>query len=103
MVIPISDLTIEWVQDMHRLKSKENSNIVLLSQSMNDSNDPLNWFFWKKVVVILSILWFSGMKDWIVDAISSIIVIIDKEFDKNLMNIVKGVINWFVLLLDVGV
>src|SRR5215471_8268559 len=98
MVIPISYSTAKS-SATHHLKSKENSDIVLLPQPTNDPNDPLNWSAWKKAVAILSILWFSGMGGWIVGGISPAIVIIGKEFDKDLTDTVKGVINWFVLLL----
>jgi len=99
----LSCLVTDCASETHRLKSKENSDIVLIPQPTDDPNDPLMWPAWKKTVAMLVILWFSGMGGWIVAGVGPALVIIGNEFEKDLAETVRGVINWFVLLLGVGV
>src|SRR5436190_23352635 len=99
----LSCLVTDCASETHRLKSKENSDIVLIPQPTDDPNDPLMWPAWKKTVAMLSILWFSGMGGWIVAGVGPALVIIGNEFEKELAETVRGVINWFVLLLGIGV
>lgn len=45
----------------HDLKSKDNSDIVLVPQPADDPNDPLKWPAWKKGIAAVSVMVFSGM------------------------------------------
>lgn len=89
--------------EAHRFKSKKNSDIVLVPQPTDDPNDPLSWPAWKKAVATVSILCFGGMGSWIIGGISPALVIIGNEFDQDLEDTVRALINWSVLLLGVGV
>jgi hypothetical protein len=85
------------------LKSKENSDIVLVPQPADDPNDPLKWPTWKKTVAAVSVIFFAGFGGWLIGGIGSGIPLLIDEFGKDLNTTVDGVINWAVLTLGAGV
>lgn len=86
-----------------QLKSKGNSDIVLVPQPADDPNDPLKWSVRKKGVAAVSVMFFAGMGGWIIGGIGSGIPLLIDEFGKDLNETVDGAINWSVLALGAGV
>jgi hypothetical protein len=87
----------------HQLKSKGNTDIVLIPQPKDDPNDPLNWPKWKKIMVFASACLFAIEAGWTVGGLGSAIILLIKEFHTDLKTTVDGVINWSILLLGLGV
>ena len=102
MVPPILLLLLTLAAS-HLLKSKENSDIVLIPQPTGDPNDPLNWPRWKKTVVFIAMTLFCMEGGWAIGGVSTAIVLLMNEFHTDLNTTIDGVINWSVLLLGLGV
>jgi hypothetical protein len=85
------------------LKSKADSDIVLIPQPSDDPNDPLKWPAWKKTVAAIWAMFFSGMGGWVIGGVGSGIPLLIHDFGKDLNTTVNGAINWSVLALGAGV
>jgi hypothetical protein len=85
------------------LKSKGDTDIVLIPQPMDDPNDPLNWPRWKKIAAFATVCLFAIEAGWVVGGLGTAIILLIKEFHTDLKTTVDGVINWSILLLGLGV
>jgi hypothetical protein len=72
-------------------------------QPSNDPNDPLNWSYTKKVVVLLAAGIFTGVSTWIIGGLNSALPALKEEFDVELPALIDAIANWGVLMLGVGV
>src|SRR5437762_13400840 len=64
----------------HTLKSKGNTDIVLIPQPTDDPNDPLNWPLWRKTVVFVAMSLFCIQGGWAIGGVSTAIVLLMNEF-----------------------
>jgi hypothetical protein len=98
-----SSVTLLILADSHILKNKANTDIVLIPQPADDSNDPLNWPLWRKSIVFVVMSMFCIQGGWAIGGISTAVVLVIKEFHTDLNTTIDGLINWSVLLLGLGV
>lgn len=103
LVDGILPLFISHSIDAHQLKSKANTDIVLVPQPSDNVNDPLNWPKWKKVFAFLSICFYTFLGSWVMGGISLGIPGIMTDFEVDLNKAVKGVVSWTVLTVGIGV
>jgi hypothetical protein len=87
----------------HHLKSKGDTDIVLVPQPKDDPNDPLNWPRWKTLMAFIAVCMFAISSGWNVGGPSVAIVLLMNEFHTSLKATVDAMVNWNVLLLGLGV
>src|ERR1700736_707040 len=103
LVDGISRRIFTLIKATHTLKSKINSDIVLIPQPSDDPNDPLKWPAWKKTVAAVWAMIFSGIGGWILGGVGSGIPLLMNDFGKDLNTTVNGALNWAVLAYGAGV
>jgi hypothetical protein len=89
--------------DAHRFKDKQYTDIVLVPQPSDDINDSLNWPQWKKNLAFYSIIVFSALVGWVIGGPGVAIVLLMQDFDRDLNEVVDGVVSWCILTLGLGV
>src|SRR6202011_1666588 len=81
--------------ETRRLDLKEKSDgVVFIPQPSDDINDPLNWHAWKKFITFLPVVCFAALGNWVVAAPGSAVVLLMKQFQKDLSETSNGVITW---------
>ena len=85
----------------HRLKRK--GDIVLIPQPSDDVNDPLNWPMWKKSLAFSTIIIFTFMSIWAVAGLGVAILILTKQFGRDLNTTAQGLNGFPVLTFGCGV
>jgi hypothetical protein len=87
----------------HRLKCKENTDVVLVPQPADDPNDPLNWPYLKKITALFWAGALACVAGWVVGGCSSGIPGLMNEFGTDLHTTTNAALNWPVLMLGIGV
>src|SRR5208282_2509413 len=92
-IIPSLFLLIFKAAGRLNLRNKPNSDLILIPQPSNDINDPLNWPTWKKACAVVSVFFFSAFTNWAIVGGGNIIVLLMKEFHKDLTDTSAGTVS----------